>query len=170
MDDNITINNIKYISVKKHDETIEELKKPVEKEKAKRFNEEQTIKLISTLSKLFQISSESVNEDYLIKNDVFIIDPANVCGVSGKTEEAKRLLTLFYDYETKSKTSPVLDHKSIEGEICKSRVSMEYTTKIIKVLDVTEEALSITTKHDYPTIFENKDFKFVLAPRIEDEK
>jgi hypothetical protein len=40
-----------------------------------------------------------MNPIYLIKNDLMVLDGANVCGVLGKSEQAKRLLALFYNFE-----------------------------------------------------------------------
>jgi len=171
----INLNGTSYILEFRHNEEVEALKKklePVDKKKVNRFPEKQTLELIKYLSKLFPLQSESVNEEYLIENNLTLLDASNVCGVIGKTEEAKRLLALFFWFENKGKNTE-LDYKAKEGEIAKSKYSNEYTTKIIQILKITDDAISITIKSDYPMTIENKDFKFILAPRItneEDEK
>jgi len=173
MEQTIKINDIEYISKEEHQKKMGELiqaeadKKAPEKTKALRFNDHQTIKLISAISKIFSIQSESVTEEFMLSKDLIVLDPCNVCGIVGKTEQAKRLLAMFYSYEIKSKDNPDLNHETEKGEICKTKLSMDYTIKIMNVLKISEDGYYITNKKDYPAIFENKDFKFVLAPRVE---
>lgn len=184
MEEEITINNVKYVTESKCLEVEDTLRKeinnlkdklneerlPNSKIKALRFNEKEYTKLINLMSKIFEIQTESVNEEWAVNNDFGVIDPANVCLIIGKTEEAKRLLSIFKPFESDTKI-PNLDY-SPEGETKekgqKARFSHEYFNKIIQVLNVTDEALNITIKYDYPGLFENRHFKFILAPRVND--
>jgi hypothetical protein len=159
MENEITINNVKY------------LKENTEKKEVKRFSGEITGKLFLALSKLFQSAEDDgVNEEYAIEKGITIIDSANVCCCSAKTEKARRLLAQFKFYESEDKNEPELDyHAEKISEPCKSRYSLDYFTKIINVLKINSDSVDISVKHDYPVTLENKDFKFVLAPRIESE-
>jgi len=145
------------------------LQKPAEKKKVKRFDEKKYLKLIKLISNLFQIQTESVNEEWILENDVNVIDPANVCLVQAKTEEAKSLLVLFKSFES-DKKNPELDFKCEANTIQKSRYSQEYMRKILEILNVVDDGVNFTLKADFPILVENKHFKFVLAPRIEQEE
>ncbi len=136
------------------------------------------------MSKVFEIQSESINEEWAVNNQFGVIDPANVLLVIGKTEEARRLLSIFKPFNSEVKI-PTLDWvpdytytpkneekntpELIEIKQQKCKFSQEYIIKIFNILNACEDSISITTKYDYPGLFENKDFKFILAPRITSE-
>ena len=167
----ILLNNVKYFSEDRMKREIEEISKKLKelenkselKKEVVRFGKDEH-KIMGKLDNLFDLSSESVNEEYAIEKGITILDPANVCGVTGKSERAKRLLAHFKCSETEDKPEPTLDYN--QTGIAKSRLSMEYIVKIIETLCITSEWVEVTTGHDYPITLENKDFKFVLAPRI----
>jgi hypothetical protein len=49
---------------------------------------------------------------------------------------------------------------------------MDYITKILKILELAEgkdSSVAISLKRDCPAVLENQHFKFVLAPRVEEE-
>lgn len=96
-----------------------------------------------------------------------IVDSANICVCEAKSDDAKKLILRFIDNEN-SKNLNSLDFSPIMPlEAQKVKASMEYTLKIIKILEMTDDAITLTAKKDYPICFENKDFKFILAPRVE---
>lgn len=170
------INDVEYIELEKHLSELKEIQdklksleeKKTSKKNVKRFGESETLKLIKALTQLFQIEEESINEDYLVETNITIIDPANVCCVTGKSEQAKRILSMFKCSKVEDKPEPKLDYVMEKGEIPKSRYSQEYLLKIMNILKITSDSIDITTRHDYPITLENKDFKFILAPRIEE--
>jgi hypothetical protein len=189
MESEITINGEKYYSEEKYNKDLNEIKevlnsleKSTEKKKAKRFNDKDYIKLIKSMSKMFPIQSESVDEEWALKNEMNVIDPANVCMVIPKTEEAKRLLVIFKDFEN-DRPSPDLDltpdytfypEKAPEEQIVinpqMAKFSQEYVRNILEILNVTDDAVTFTIKKDYPAIIENTHFKFIIAPRIQNEE
>lgn len=157
MNNEITINGEVYVKKEAEKERVE----------AKRFPEKTTLKLLNKLTKLFCLSERSINEEEAL-NGVTVIDPANVCLVTGISEEAKRILALFKDFNSTITDKSNLDYKPFNQEdLIKSRYSQEYIIKIIEILNVTEDAVNIYLNKDYPITLENKDFKFVLAPRVE---
>jgi len=199
MENYIKINDETYISEKQHKAEIEEfeykatedLRKELEEVKANpdrkkiksiRFGEKEHLKLIKLMSSLFQIENESVNEEWAVNNEFGVIDPANVCLVIGKTEEAKRFLSIFKAFESEVKV-PNMDwtpdyeffpEKETKDQVNvnpqKVKLSQEYMRKIIEILNATEDSINITVKYDYPALIENKHFKFILAPRIMGEE
>lgn len=178
MEQEITINQTKYFSEEKYTKDLQEIKQKLielenqtrpEKKKVLRFSELFTLKLIKKLSAIFPIRENSVSEDYLIKQDYNVIDPANVCKVMPKSEEAKRLLSMFVDYDN-DKPEPKLDFNPDKVEPQQVKLSLDYIIKILDILNVTQGGFKITVKTDYPTCIENKHFKFILAPRICDDE
>lgn len=178
MEDEILINNVKYLSYDKHLAELKEISNKLkelerknldEKSEAKRFSEGKYLKLIKSLSQIFQIHESSISEEFAVNNGITVIDPANVCCVIGKTEESKRLLAMFSDFEVETKPQPTLDFSVEDGEekIQKVKLSEEYLSKIMAVLKIDSDSITITAKHDYPACLENKYFKFILAPRVE---
>jgi hypothetical protein len=139
------------------------------REPCKRFGMNQEYKLTRLFNTIFSDTTNSVNEDYAIKNGIIVIDPANVLMCSAISEEAKRFLCKYQDFESESRKEPELDYNTKrDGEI-KSRFSTEYLSKILPILFFNSEALDICINKDYPITLSNKHFKFILAPRIESE-
>lgn len=168
----IKLNDVEYITKESYANLEKELLEIKEKltnlnqrtKSAKRFPLEQELKLLKLLNKIFNDYNDS-EEDYLIENDKMIVDPANVCGVIGKTEQAKRILSRFIDQENK-KEIPNLDFKTLENEVSSSKVSLDFMNKILAIIGVDSDAVRITTRKDFPVRIENQHFIFVLAPRV----
>lgn len=97
-----------------------------------------------------------------------VVDSANICMCEAKSNDAQRILLRFLDKES-SKTLNNLEFIPLELSPQKVKVSMEYTLNIMKVLEMTDDNIIITMKSDYPICYENKDFKFILAPRVESD-
>ena len=124
--------------------------------------------IIKKLSDLFSIAAETPSEEEFIKKDVCITDPANVCGVYGKTEEAKRMLCLFQEEKATCREIPKYEYDC--KEIAKARFSMEYIKKIMAIIEIDTESVAITIGKDFPIKIENKHFCFILAPRVTEEE
>jgi hypothetical protein len=101
-----------------------------------------------------------------------VIDPANVCMVCGKSEEAKRILARFIAFDAERKEIPKWDFIAKEKEASTGRYSMEYLMKFMDLLDSTGDAATISVIKNHPVQIENIHFICILAPRIEqgDEK
>jgi len=125
-----------------------------------RFNEE--MKVIKAIAEIF-----NDNENEKIPNNYQVICPANVCSIQAISDLGKRILLRFIDIESTRKNIEV-DFKTKKGEIPSSSYSLEYLTKILAIFSY-DEKVKITLKKDYPVMFENEDFKVILAPRIEAE-
>lgn len=140
--------------------------KSSQKLEVKRFPVKDEMKLTVLLLKIFNGYNE-VAEDYLIKNERIVTDPSNVCGVWGKSEEAKRLLSKFVNLEC-DKDIPKLNFKSKDADaVISSKFALEYFERFMQIIKVTSDTFRISCNKDYPVQIENKDFCFLLAPRIE---
>jgi hypothetical protein len=189
MEDIININNIEYYSKERYEKDLNEIKDKLnslltktEKKKALRFEEKQYIRLVKLLSGIFQIEGESITEDWAMENEFYAVDPANVCMAIPKTEEAKRILAIFRAFEPERNSYPNMDYipeykffpdkepkEQIKIKEQKVKLSQEYLRKILEILNVTDDAVELTVKKDYPITVENMHFKFILAPRIEND-
>ena len=142
----------------------------VEKQRVKRFSNEG--KVIRTIAMTLSEAVEPVNEEYAVSKEEFsVIDPANVLMITGKTEEAKRVLSRFKDFDDEDKPQPNISYNNVKGEAT-SKFSMEYVNEIMRIFNsYKSESVKISIGHDYPMTMEDKHFKFILAPRItEDEE
>ncbi len=131
----------------------------------------QEYKLLEALENIF---NDNHNKYKPLKEENYIaLCPSNVCMVIAKNDEAKRWILRFLSVDSEGNTNrtlPTLDLKSEKGEEQKVKLSMEYMEKIFKILSKTDDdSISITAKKYYPSVIENKYFKFILAPRIEND-
>lgn len=144
-------------------------KHPFEKE-VKRFEVRDEVRVITALTKFFDKITVPISEEEALKRDnLALLEPANVCLIQAKTEEAKRCLSRFIDKNDTCREAPELQYntKENDGEI-KSSYSIEYFNPIINLFKATkDEKFSIKINVDYPATLENEHFKVTLAPRIE---
>lgn len=156
----IIINGITYIK-----------KEPKTQKKVTRFKISEELKLLKIFKKVFSNESENpIDEDYCLENGIYIVDPANVILCEGKSERAKRFLSRFTDNDASYKPKkPELDYKLDLDKFSSARFNVDYLLTILECFKIIEESCKITLKNDYPVTLENKDFKFILAPRIDSE-
>ena len=132
------------------------------------------LKVVSKLSKLFEPTDypisftelQKVKTDKNIKT-IMLMDKCTVVGVSPKTELAEKILCNFIDKENTTNLTRLIDYKPNDTD-GSSKFSLDYLTKIINILKIGQEAVQISTAVDYLGIFENKHFKFSLAPRVDE--
>lgn len=177
IEDTIKVNDVLYIKKSEYDKMMyqkkDEIRKEIMKEKkAMRFASDKEVKIIKALNKIFSGDGQNtITEQYAVENGATVIDACNVCMVSGKSEEAKRVLARFISSEVEIKsmpTMPIWDFKTKEGDICKAKFSMEYLTKIFDFFKIIgSEAVHISLLHNHPCLIEDSDFAFILAPRVE---
>jgi phage anti-repressor protein len=155
---------MKELSERSEKELEKEKKK--ETKKVERFGFEEAHKIIIKLKKIFPLAENPEREDcLLLDNNKSVVDPSNVALVFGKNEKSKRILSYFIEVDEKLKDIPKIEYN--EGG--KGRFSLEYLKPFIDVLGVTDDAISIQVKKEFPITIENKDFVFIIAPRIENE-
>jgi hypothetical protein len=108
------------------------------------------------------------------------MDPANVCMVIAISEESKRVLCRFCDAEKDLQKIPEMTYKA-DGQIVRSKYSMEYLKRIIKIFESFNtaksnkkiynpfscESVAFSMLKDFPLTIENEHFKIILAPRVE---
>lgn len=159
MKETITIDGIEYVKKDK------KLSFP----EAKRFSFTEMNKIIIPMKKTFSLAKNPISEEEALEKLKCVHDPANVGMISGKSEEAKRLLSYFVDKEDDIELElPTLkDYDSSLLSICS--YSLEYLKPFIDILNITDDKIKIKVKNDYPLTLENKDFILILAPRIKEE-
>lgn len=121
------------------------------------------IKIQRALNKLFTDLENSQTPT----GEFGAMDPSNVCAVIAKSDFGKRLLLRFVNAEVPFQV-PVVDYSN-NGQVSKAMFSQEYLNKIFAILSYGEKT-TFTSKRDYPIMMENEDFKFFLAPRVEDSE
>jgi len=135
-----------------------------------RFEVKEEVRVITALSKFFSETDNPISEEKAIEREYIAkLDPANVCLIQANTEQAKRCLSRFIDNEEEIKDIPELEYNNLTSKEIKSRYSINYFKDIINLLKCTGEgSFLIKINTDYPATLENKHFKVILAPRIED--
>ena len=133
-----------------------------------RFEPKIEADVIKALNKFLKCSEPITEEEAILKDDLMTITPCNVMMVEAMTEKAKRVLSRFTDKEFKGKI-PELEY--IANEEVKSKYSIEYLNyalRVVKAIDKTS-SVNLFIKKDYPITLEIEDFKFIIAPKIENE-
>lgn len=141
------------------EETDEEIKT------IERFEVALQRKLLASFENIFSSDGDISEQEFLEREECSIVDPAHVCLCIAKTDQAKRFLVAFASQDVNPKIPEIHYDKE---EKSKSLYSIDYLFNIFKILEITLDYVQITIGTDYPGIFENDDFKFILAPRIED--
>jgi len=118
---------------------------------------------IKTLSKIFNIVP--IKDRFVSENDTMSVTmcPANIVLVEAKSKDANVIVNMFRNKEN----TPV---KSIdtefEGAYGGCNYASEYLTKIFDVFKI-DERTKIKSAYEKPLVIENKHFKIILAPRVE---
>lgn len=138
-------------------------------EQIKRFDAKTEIKILKALNAFFDYAKNAISEEEAIK-ECYVYDPANVCLIIAKSEEAKRVL-----YKFKEKDSSFMYNNNVE-ELYKGysesggAYSSEYLKKVIALMYVfKEKSIKIYSRFECPCIFENLHFKAIVAPRINED-
>jgi len=134
----------------------------------KRFDAGKIAKLTKALNKIFEQTNNCSEDDAVNLNDCQVTDVAHVCMVVAKTEEAKRVLSLFVDTSNIPKL-PLLNYRADANTECTANYSTDYILLIMNVLKHTQDYIKISLKEDFPSTLETKHFKFLLAPRIDND-
>ena len=129
----------------------------------------QEFRILKAIEKIFSDNHNSTTPE----DDVYsCVCPSNVSLIVAKSDFGKKLLLRFlYFPEEKSKKGkplPTLEYFAAEKDVPKVKISMEYLTNILDIFKY-DDSVSITIKKDYPITIENKDFKCIIAPRVESE-
>ena len=131
----------------------------------KRFELKTEMKVMKALSKLLNVADNPISEDEAIKDNLEVVDRCMICAIRANTEEAKRVLSRFKEKDSKFKI-PELNYEH-DGKLAVSSYDNEYLKLIIGLMDTIEEKSKITINKDFPMMLENKHFKVILAPRVE---
>lgn len=98
-----------------------------------------------------------------------VMDLASICCVEGKTTFAKYLLGFFDAPEHEKPFKLNYDAGSLVG--CK--FSVNYLSRAMKLIEASSvDEYSVATlkvKFEYPVTLENKQFRIIIAPRIDTE-
>lgn len=139
-----------------------------------KFTLKQEIELNQKFIKIFPQSEIVIlDEQILLKENVYVMSPCNVLMVSSNTTKGKLFLKNYVQEYELNKKMFNLDYKikDVETEIT-SKFTLSYLFKIFDILKVVQkfekkESIKLKLNQDYPMTIETKNFKFVLAPRIE---
>lgn len=116
-------------------------------------------KILKALNKLFKdVGNTETPEEYCV------MDKTNVCMITATSDEGKKLLKRYVDTSGFKKKEPTLTYEHSEPAVCK--FSVEYLTAILKIFSY-DNSIKLTMAKDYPLTIENKDFRVILAPRLE---
>ena len=136
-----------------------------EPEQIERFDVDTESKLMKAFLKVFSESESVISEELLLKIDTpGIVDLAHVCMCVAKTTRAKLILRRFFSGQTKVPSDVSMNLKNPGN----SMYSLDYFQNILKILYVVTDHFRIIEGTDSPCIIESEDFKFLLAPRIEE--
>lgn len=134
----------------------------------KRFETKMEAKLLIKFGKIFnQIENNLIEEKIVKMEDVSVIDPASVCQVVAKSEEAKRFIVSFVVDGELPKISSLDFTCDNHENIASSKYSISYLKYIMDIFDVMDFSVRVTMKCDFPIQIENDHFKIMLAPRVE---
>ena len=125
-----------------------------------------TIKALSSMLKEVDEPNKRIYEPESEEN-ICIMDPADFCMIIAKSPTAKRLLCSFMLKDESIMKMPTLDYT--HSGLCCSKYSIEYLTKIIKLLSCSGESAKFIIGSDYPATIENDEFKVILAPRVNND-
>ncbi len=141
-----------------------------EQKEIKRFDIKTEAKLLRTVGGLLNQRKTPITEERAVESEtISVMDPASVTMLIAKTEEAKRLLSRFKDFDEETK-EPTLDYRVVRNDRSPtSKYSIEYLSKIIKIFDCFEGGVEISIRNDYPSTLENDHFRAILAPRVGDD-
>lgn len=134
-------------------------------------------KMHKAMSKILNDALDCVSETFCLNmKEVVVIDSANVCMFVAKTDRAKGFLRRYIDVEQEKDDKDVkLEYEMPTKEnVLKSKYSSDYMKKALDFFAVLNTknittGVNIKIKNDYPMTIENDDFKFVLAPRVEND-
>ena len=100
----MTINGSVYVLKDMFKPEIKEVPRPFKE--AKRFSGDKEHKIIGKLNQIFTAEEKSISEEEAVENGVSVICPSNICMVTAKTEEAKRILARYCSFESERKKNP----------------------------------------------------------------
>lgn len=121
---------------------------------------------INELKKIFS-SKECDDVSYSETEYKKYMDKHNIIMIVAKTETANNIIKDNFDV-TEYIGASIGDNNISEYEH-KGLYSVEFFKVALKLFSIFEtESCYITTAEAYPLIVENKYFKFILAPRVED--
>lgn len=144
---------------------IETMQEP-EPEPVERFDVDTESKLMKAFLKVFSESETVISEEKLLEIDTpGVTDLAHVCMCVAKTTRAKLILRRFFTGQCKVPSDVSMNLKNPGN----SMYSLDYFQNILKILYVVTDHFRIIEGTDSPCIIESEDFKFLLAPRIEED-
>lgn len=103
---------------------------------------------------------------------VYFPDKARVALIEAISEDARHVIMRFIEKDQEDKLEypeNVLheyEDKAVTFEFG-GKYSSEYLEKIFKLLGIANETIKIYSKKDFPLIAENRDFRIILAPRVD---
>lgn len=126
--------------------------------------------IFDALNEMFSNSENTYSlSEYSKLKSVKVVDRTMIVMIESKSERAKDIL---YDYvENMSFELPKFegDYSVSTGDVCKSKFSMNFVNEALDILKASDDECGVwfSVKKDYPLTLENRDFRIIIAPRIE---
>jgi len=93
--------------------------------------------------------------------ELSIMDKTNVVMITSKSKDGIELIRNFVDLNNELTKDITINYESGKGSY-----NMEYLKHIMKVFEK-DDRIKIQTGYDQPMTIENKHFKIIVAPKIE---
>lgn len=134
----------------------------------KRFDVKKEIKVHTALKKVFNEEQNIYSEDESLNMDnITVLNTANTVSITSLSDEAKLILRR-YKLKEDLKSYTEIDY-TITDNHAKVKIAADYLKDCINILYASGDVVLLTTKTDYPLKLENKHFRILIAPRIDND-
>lgn len=136
-------------------------------EQTENLDLKQELKVLNALNKLFNVEQINPTEEDTLKENYFIMTPCHIAGIIGLNNYSKLLLRRFINSEYQKEYPSLNFSNDCQNGV---KISIEYLTKFLKVFECSDkESIKIYANNDYPLKIENRFFRVIIAPRIEED-
>lgn len=145
------------------------------KNKIKLFELHEENKLHKVFGELISSKTDCVSEEKALNcKRLGVCDPANIFIAEALTVRAKMFLRRYVDVDRTLDDKDFANLKYNRKGISKSKFSIHYLKIVFDFfgLEIDSEnwqAVYVSVNKDYPITVENGDFKFILAPRVDNK-
>lgn len=123
--------------------------------------------LFKNFNKIFKVKVEETEKIIPDEELKGFLDESNVLMVIPKKESLKQYIKDNFEVEEKD-TIQSIEYISKAGENCSSKFSCDYLKHILEICKHYESVV-FKVREDYPLTIETDDFRFVLAPRVDND-
>lgn len=134
------------------------------------FTPKEESNIIKALRKFADYSSEPITAEECLKlPHAFFMDTSSVCLIEAVSERAKKISYKFINKE-QSREFPNNILNNLKDKVeTGSSFSTEYLLPALKLFDLIDGKVKLFVGNDFPIVMESKDFRVIIAPRVEVE-